>query len=336
MAKRVNYMITDENITVNYDGQTHIVSRTDALADRLIKAVREQRLDEVPNLVSAAKRIENFSQGNFVVQDGKILVNGVEAPPVLGNKIVRFSNEGLPFQPLVKFAERLQKNPSYRAVQELFQFLEKNDHPITENGNFIAYKRVRSDFMDIYTGTMSNAVGSVVEMPRNQVNEDSNQTCSYGLHVANWHYAHTQYGSSTRESDIMLEVEVDPADVVAIPTDYNQSKMRVCKYTVLGTIDREHSSDVQLRRTSPVEDDPCADHDDSDEEDDVSHCEDCGVETDVGYNLCIDCECSRDEEEEEEEYDICAECGEETDGTTTLCDECAEDNDPYPWEDELV
>jgi hypothetical protein len=298
--KKVNWLITDHNITVNYDGQTHIVSRTDALADRLIAAVKAQKLDEIPTLVSAAKRIEIFSKGNFVVQDGEILVNGVPAPPVLGNKIVRFSNEGLPFQPLVKFAENLQKNPSYRAVQELFQFLEKNDHPITENGCFIAYKRVRPDFKDIYTGTFDNSVGKVVEMSRNQVNEDANQTCSNGLHVANWHYAHDIYSRSTTPDGVLLEVEVNPADVVSVPTDYNSSKMRVCKYKVLGVVDQEHSTDTQLRVTNDVVvEDEC--------DDDEAVCEDCGC--DLAFDELVVCDLCSDNYEEEE--------------------------DEYPWEDEL-
>lgn len=247
MSKKVKWCITDQNITVNFDGQTHIVARTDALAERLIKALKENRDNDIPNLVSAAKRIEDFSKGTFVVRDGQILVNGQPAPSALGNKILKFSNEGLPYQPLVRFAENLQKNPSFRAVNELFQFLDKNDHPLTENGCFIAYKRVRHDFKDIYTGTMDNSVGTMVEMPRNKVNEDPNETCSYGLHVANWHYAHTIYSQAAR--DVMLEVEVNPADVVAVPVDYNQSKMRVCKYKVLGVVDKEHSSSG-LRVTS--------------------------------------------------------------------------------------
>src|ERR1700677_2718867 len=94
--KKIAYVITDHNITVNYDGQTHIISRTDSLADKLILALRERREQDIPNLVSAAKRIEKFGQGNFTIKDGKIFVNGQEAPTVLSNKIVRFSNEGLP------------------------------------------------------------------------------------------------------------------------------------------------------------------------------------------------------------------------------------------------
>jgi hypothetical protein len=34
-----------------------------------------------------------------------------------------------------------------------------------------------------------------------------------------------------------LVVEVNPADVVAVPYDYNFAKMRVCEYKVLSEID---------------------------------------------------------------------------------------------------
>lgn len=241
---KINWLITDHNITVNFEGQTHIVPRSDGLANQLIDAVKNNKLNEIPKLVSAAKRIENFSKGNFKVVDGEIFVNGVVAPRVLGDKIVKFSNEGLPYQPLVEFAKKLQSNPSFRAVNELFSFLEKNDHPITETGNFIAYKKVRPDFKDIHSGTFDNSPGTVVSMPRNQVNEDANQTCSYGLHVANWDYAKNHFGSP---SDTMLEVEVDPSDVVSVPVDYQNSKMRVCKYKVLGVVDKEHSLDSSIR-----------------------------------------------------------------------------------------
>lgn len=348
MSNRVSYIITDHNITVNYQGQTHIVSRSDALADRLIQAVRERRLEEIPNLVSAAKRIEDFGQGNFTVRDGEILINGQVAPEVLGKKIIRFSNEGLPHEPLVRFAENLLKNPSFRAVNELFQFLEKNDHPITENGCFIAYKKVCSDFLDGHTRTMDNSVGKVVELSRNLVDEDSTRTCSHGLHVANWDYAHNVY--SAGDGALMLEVEVNPADVVAVPVDYNQAKMRVCKYLVLGVVEQEHSDGTSLRITNDSV--PC-EEEDTEEEIEDEECDVCGSAD------CYDRECE----------DYCASCGELDCYDLECeeeCDECGEngcegeclentteekiinsskswkdiaptdsDDDPYPWESEL-
>lgn len=297
-TRKVRYAITDNNITVNYSGQTHIVPRTDPLADKLIEAVRKDDLDKIPDLVSAAQRIERYGKGDFQVVDGQVQVNGLAVPDFLSRKILKFQAEGLPHKPLVKFAANLQANPSFRAVNELFTFLEKNDHPITEDGCFIAYKRVREDFKDIHSGTFDNTPGAVVKMPRNQVDEDSTRTCSAGLHVANWWYAHTQFSSAP--NDVMLEVEVNPANVVSIPIDYNNAKMRVCEYKVLGVVDKEHSSGEQLR---PSSDCSCPSHDDDVEED----------------------------EDLEEEDESCPECGDEFCGGE--CED--EEEDPYPYDDEL-
>jgi hypothetical protein len=316
MTKKVNWTITDRNVSVNYDGQTHIVPRADALADRLIKAVKEGKLSEIPALVDAAKRIEVYSKGNFVVKDGRVHVNGLAAPQVLSDKIIRFSNDGLPFQPLIKFAEKLQSNPSFRAVNELYQFLEKNDHPLTENGNFIAYKRVKSNFMDIYSGTFDNSPGKEPTVPRNQVDEDSNRTCSNGLHVANWYYAHTQFGSSVRDTDIMLEVEVDPSNVVAIPADYNQSKMRVCKYKVLGVVTTPFDEGTALRVVDPHYCGSCDDNGcENCEEEENDTCEYCGEEVYDAGRLCTECQYDEDSDEDDNEED--------------------ENSDRYPYEDEI-
>lgn len=306
MSKKIAWAIGDNVITVRYDNQTHHVGRQEELADDLIKALRENRVDDIPDLINDAMRIVRFGQGDFAVQDGRVMVDGQPVHDGLSRKILQFQKEKLPHQPLVEFARNLQKNPSYRAVNELFQFLEKNDHPITPDGNFIAYKRVREDFTDIHTGTFNNSVGTTVEMNRNQVNEDSTQTCSHGLHVANWNYAHTQFASHNPSTDVMLEVEVNPADVVSIPVDYNQSKMRVCKYTVIGVVDHEHSSDTRIRHTKssyPSYEAPEEEEYEEEEEEDNS-CQNCGDYTEPGYDLCYDCEDDEDE-------------------------------DDYPWEDEV-
>lgn len=280
MIKKVNWLITDQNVVVNYDGQTHTLPRTHRCSEKLILALKEKRYDDIPSLVSAARRLEKDSNGKFSIRDGEVLVDGVVAPKALGRKIEDFANEGLPYDALIKFAKNLQKNPSFRATNELFQFLEKNNHPITENGFFIAYKKVRPDFKDIHSGTFDNSPGTTVSMPRNQVNEDPHQTCSYGLHVANWDYAANHFGSST---DTMLEVEVDPSDVVAVPVDYNQSKMRVCKYKVLGVVTEELSTPLRVTNNY-CEDDCCDDEDEEDDYEEEYDNEDSYEEDDDDYD----------------------------------------------------
>jgi hypothetical protein len=134
-------------------------------------------------------------------------------------------------KPLLNFLAKLMQNPSYRATKELFGFIEHSCIEITEDGDFIGYKKVREDYMDIHSNTMRNAPGDVLSVPRNMVDEDSDRTCSYGLHFAAKHYMKF-YGSNS-SSDRIVKVRVNPKDVAAIPKDYNNSKARCSGYTVL-------------------------------------------------------------------------------------------------------
>jgi hypothetical protein len=138
--------------------------------------------------------------------------------------------DGFDVAPLVEFMHNLMKNPSKRAVDELYGFLEKNSLPITPDGCFLAYKRVRGDYKDCYTGTMDNSVGKVVEMERNMVDDNRDNTCSTGLHFCSHSYLASFGGERT------VIVKVNPADVVSIPSDYNNAKGRACSYEVIGEI----------------------------------------------------------------------------------------------------
>ena len=76
------------------------------------------------------------------------------------------------------------------------------------------------------TGTIRNNIGDVVTMPRNAVEDDPKVACHVGLHVGSFSYANG-FGRH------LLTVKVDPADVVSVPEDHGNQKMRVCAYTVV-------------------------------------------------------------------------------------------------------
>jgi hypothetical protein len=138
--------------------------------------------------------------------------------------------EGLPHEPLLNFFKNLMDNPSKRAVDELYDFLEAGELPITEDGHFLAFKNVRSNYRDIHSGNFDNSVGKVCEMPRNGVDEDKERTCSYGLHFCSIKYLpHFSDG----ENGKTMIVKINPRDVVAIPADYNNTKGRTCRYEVV-------------------------------------------------------------------------------------------------------
>jgi hypothetical protein len=116
-----------------------------------------------------------------------------------------------------------------------------NDIDITDDGHFIGWKVVRSTYMDCASNTFDNSPGKTVTMPRNQVDEDDQRTCSAGLHVCSKSYI-GHFGSG---SDRIVSVKVHPRDVVSIPVDYNDAKMRTCGYVVLEDVTDRWGSELR-------------------------------------------------------------------------------------------
>lgn len=216
----------------NYDLALELIQYGD------LAAVEELNIEKVATdfLDTWSNDDDSFSvtieQGVGVVRIGEF---ETELSDVLVKKIIKMAEDGFDAHPLMYFIELLYQNPSKIAVDELFLFLENSQLPITEDGHFIAYKIVRGDYLDIYTGTMDNSVGMVVSMPRNMVDDKRENTCSKGLHFCSRDYL-SHYGSATRSNDRCLLVKINPADVVSIPSDYDNAKGRTWRYEVVGEV----------------------------------------------------------------------------------------------------
>jgi hypothetical protein len=163
-----------------------------------------------------------------LIKEDKILIDKIEMPECLKNKFVELKRRHKPRSYLVKFWDNLQKNPNRNSIQMLYNFLEHNGHPVMGDGCFIAYKAVTKDLKDHHTKTNKHKIGCVVRIDRDKVNPDPRQTCSSGLHVCSWEYLKDFNADNSR----WFEVLVNPKDVVAVPNDYNGTKMRVAAYKV--------------------------------------------------------------------------------------------------------
>jgi hypothetical protein len=166
-------------------------------------------------------------------EDGMILMDG---EPVSDALIVRYKymiENDFPIEGFKLFVENLAQNPSRESRKDLYGFMEACTLPITEDGHFLAYKRVNKDYTDRRTGTFDNHIGKTVEMPREKVNDDRNETCSSGLHVCSQSYLGHFSG------DRIIVCKINPKDVVSVPVDYNNAKMRVCRYEVVSELKDE-------------------------------------------------------------------------------------------------
>lgn len=218
-------------INIQHKGDVYTADYTHPQFNNIVDSAVSAEFDRAVELIDIAKAITEYSSGDVTIKGEVIYYKGQEVKDGLAKRIISMMSEGDEgFKRYVAFMSRLRDNPSYRAVKELFGFIGHSDIEITEDGYLVCWKRIRSDYTDCRTGKVPNYVGNTIRMERNMVDEDSDITCSQGLHVAAWNYLGHFYG------DVIIKVKVDPSHVVSIPTDYNDSKMRTEQYEIMDVV----------------------------------------------------------------------------------------------------
>jgi hypothetical protein len=262
------------------------------ICELLGKTHGEVDVQEIFNLLDTADAFAVKSDGRITVEGNKVIVNGMELPRNLADRMLLMMKEGYGLEPFILFCENLSKNPSMASVQQLFTFLQYRGLPITEDGCFLAYKGVTHDYKDKWTKTIDNSVGEEVSMPRNQVMDDPEEYCGQGLHAGDLDYANGWAGSD----GVLVLVKVNPRDAVSVPND--GQKLRCCRYKVVAdhegrnllagslvTMDgvtADPSRFTPAERPEPVNINPASGYFEDADVDEEEECDICGY---------VDCEC---------------------------------------------
>jgi hypothetical protein len=244
----------DSQITLYYEGETHLADSSHPRWDEIFRLiVVEDNPADAVELFDVTRLLRRLVVSERVtVTFNAVLFDNDPVHDALADHIVRLVNEGEDVTAWVKLMENIKLNPHAQSVEGLFRHLSKHQYTITQQGMILAYKGVSSygrgevpEGEQIPEGTyystrsghaivngvdindyVPQRIGDVVEMPRSEVTFDPSISCSSGLHVADWGYANAM-------GDTVLAVLVNPRDVVSVPTDYGDAKVRVCRYKVL-------------------------------------------------------------------------------------------------------
>lgn len=209
-------------VSVTADGKTYCCDMSHPNFHEALQAVKEGRPADAVKLIDIKTAVVEYSGGNFVIRDNRVYYRGLEIKHDAATLALSYMREGKPFRHLLKFLDKCIQNPDTKAVTKLFDFIVRHKMELTADGDFIAFKRVREDFRDFYTGTVDWSLGKVVKMDREDVEADDSISCAAGLHVASKSYLPSYHGGR----GIVISVVVNPVNVVAIPY---HDKMRVCE-----------------------------------------------------------------------------------------------------------
>ena len=227
--------ITEDAITVILNGVPKTAPKSSIYFEQIKQAIRRgTTVGELESLFNMAGVMNQFTEGDFQMEDNNVTYKGEPVPQCIAERLLYLMRERLPYAYVKNFWIRLYQNPSRRAQQELFKFLEHKGMCITPEGMVRAYKAVTADLMDKYSGTFNNHIGADLKMRRQAVCDDADIGCSYGFHVGSLEYVRgfaNGYGSEG--GDRIIIVEFDPADAVSVPKNCSYQKIRVCHYRVI-------------------------------------------------------------------------------------------------------
>lgn len=251
------------------------------LVDTDVESVDENRVKEQLDVILAAGTALKALSERVSVAGNSLYFDGDKLDSALANHILRLLRDGDQggWVPLVLFLEKLATNPALASRDSLYSWIADRNLTITESGDFVAYKGVGVDengvsvsihsgraFVNgtLTEGRIPNPSGAVITMPRGEVDANVGVGCSTGLHAGTWKYA------SEFSRGRVLEVHINPRDVVSVPSDCEHQKLRVSRYTVVNEIEQEYSVPT-VYSTEDVEDedylgDYWGDHEDDEDD----------------------------------------------------------------------
>lgn len=296
---KFRWIMSDKTLSVLIGGRTLQVDRSSPNWDEIKAALSnpDTAPSELMALMNPAEGIRQAvaaADADLIeIRNGRLYFDGREVHTSLGRRIADIAAEGLPIEPWVAFARNVYANPFKEAREELYDFLERSNLPITEDGCFVAFKWVNGNYRDCFSDTFDNRIGQILEMPREEVDPVRSNHCSTGFHFCSYNYLQNFSGKH-----IMI-VKINPADVVSIPDDYDYAKGRTCRYEVIGEVPEERLPNWEW---DPVYTDP----ESLDTDDEGESCE-CGDSLDDGEGwdgLCGNCADALEGPLEDETYEV--------------------------------
>lgn len=224
-----NYLLTPHKLTIVGNGRHVQIENTHTQFEEIKQLLKERKFEEILEIVDTKTKIKKYMNNKVEIENGVVTYNGVNLHGKLIDRILQFQKEDFDYEPLIKFLENQLQNPVESSVDSLYDFIEHGNMPITQDGCFLAYKCVRHDFTDCHTGTFNNSVGQICKMDRVECDFDRYNSCSSGLHVCTFDYIKSFYSIGNR----VMIVKVNPKDVISVPHDYSNAKMRCCEYEVI-------------------------------------------------------------------------------------------------------
>lgn len=149
---RLTVVIGNKSTTIHVDDEIR-VSNVLNLIDQYNASKSDKAYIMLEEELFPVVKVLNLAEGMFE-WDGKTLkMKGIDkaVPGLLAERILEFIDKNYPLEALINFWKNLQRNPSQRSIEAVYEFIERNGITITNTGYCVFYKGVR-----VASGNTSN------------------------------------------------------------------------------------------------------------------------------------------------------------------------------------
>jgi hypothetical protein len=252
--KKATAIITPQNISIWYDKQAYVAGRSHKNFDKIVETFKHGNHADLPDLFDISKSINNrFLNTNVEIKNGLVYVEGEPAGhSALTKRIVENYEKGIEVDGLVNFISLLWRNPSPRVRGQLFNYLERYNMPICDDGWLIGFKAVNSDLTAIADNSFQYVLGKEARVSESRPeNADPTSACHAGfLHLGSYSYV-SSYGSANDK--VFLLIRVSPEDIISVPSnEYSCNYEKICawKMTPTAIVPREEFKEADSNYVS--------------------------------------------------------------------------------------
>ena len=193
-----------------------------------------ERFTQTEKKVLKSDKLNLNKEGNLEVTDrkGKFEVDSSDKFVQLCNILKQNGSTDETLKPVIPFLKKVAENFYINATHELYDYCRNMDFSITPNGNILAFKAVNRNMKAKYDNKTEYKLNEYTSTDVFDTNRD--EYCSQGLHFC----ARNYLGGFADTNDIILILEIDPRDIVSIPSDnhFTKGRCKKCKVVkIIGT-----------------------------------------------------------------------------------------------------
>lgn len=237
----IAYTITPSSVNLLLHGRMRTLNSTHPNFSAVREALKNYGLygaspeleARIADLVDIPQFIAKVTAGRVKVGDNAVYFDDREVHGVIAKRLLGMLGQGFNISPLARFLDRLMSNPIPTAADELYLWMEQSELPLTDDGCFLAFKKVNNEYLSYHDNKTDNSIGSKLPLlSEDRYDTDRRRTCSSGYHFCSYDYLPTYYGNTGR----VVICKIAPEDVVSIPDDYSNAKGRARTYEIIGEV----------------------------------------------------------------------------------------------------